>query len=204
MVDLVGLALDELYELAYAAMGASTAERERYVYHMRDLLSAGPSKFLEDMQTVRAWCDRILNMLQDIRRLHIEVSRRSDMVVLDLEFAIVQRQVEQDIPKLTAAGDRKVWARKECQTEELLSAKWNVLKQELGAHIKLLDGQLKHLMTAKQDMRAQLWAARLQMFVGEVDFDALRHEGKSLEEELLPPWKRSGGSFRGEGRSTKK
>lgn len=185
--------LDQLHENITNLIKDGYVEQNRYIYVMPEFLKVGIPQFNQDLSLTRRWADRLLSMLEDARRYYASVETELEPATKKrLEYAVVQYLSDPSttVPKKLDAGQRETWSRSHFGDLETEHDRWVGLKAGLKAFIDTTDKRFKHLLNAKNDLRSQLWAIRLHGIIGDLPHE-LHQEGKELEDESLPPYRRT-------------
>lgn len=165
------LTANELFSYVVLLIEGGYKELRDYTYIMEDLLTKGIHQFILDLQRARAWNNRVLGMLQEIRQISSHVSRvcqgKKRLFANAQGTWLRQAKAEGDIPKGLDASERKQLARLACQAYEEEIERWDRLKQEVKDYIDSLKDKQSDLAESKQDLRAQLWAIRIHGVLGE-------------------------------------
>lgn len=161
-------------------------EQARYCYIMPELLKSGLHQFTADLAMTRQWADRMLSILERARQFRPLVEEAVKAATRQLDYSIVRLLSDPgvNVPKRLDAGQRYCWAKAQFGDLEQERDDWERLHHELKAFIQTADDRFKHLLSAKNDLRSQLWAVRLHGLLGD-----LHQEGQSLEDELRPPYR---------------
>lgn len=150
-------------------------ELSTYDFVMEDLLTKGVSYYILDLNKARAWNNRVLGMLQEIRRLASVVTRIAVGKQRILEVAmgdwLTTTKREQLLPKGLDATERRCLARRACVEQEQDAETWDELVKAVDFYIKCLDDKQKDLAKVKEDLRTQLWAVRVHGVLGELARD---------------------------------
>lgn len=140
-------------------------EIPRYSYKMRDLHAVGLQSFSEDLQTTREWDTRILALMQDVRRLLPGAKRQMTATSRLYETVLLATLLESKnagtLPGGMSAAERRTWAAGFHDKEHSEMESCEMVYQELRALLSILEDAHKDLLTARQDIRAQLWAMKL-------------------------------------------
>lgn len=185
-IDPSRMSADDLYQYVYRLIEGGYAEISHYSYVMGDLLTQGVVQFQVDLARARAWNNRILGMLQEVRQVSSQVSRVTQGKArifnnAQMSWLTTQRK-SQALPKGMDAAERKALARLSCEQEEKETEKWDKLKLEIREYIACLKDKQSDFAEAKQDLRAQLWAVRVHGVLGE-----LANDGKTGDLKRDPP-----------------
>lgn len=141
------------------------SELPRYSYKMRDLHAVGLQSFSEDLQNTREWDTRVLALMQETRQLLPATKRNATHASRFYETVLLATLLESKnagtLPGGMSAAERRTWAAGFHDKENADLELWEMLYQELRALLSILEDAHKDLMTARQDIRAQLWAMKL-------------------------------------------
>lgn len=165
----------QLYEYVAKMLAEGYSELEKYSYSMRDHLTVGMSHFGEDLTLLRAWNNRVLGMLQQARQINAPVQRMSQGKRRLYECSVAEwtrnAKVAGELSGLDGS-ERKALARANCSSNEEDAERWEELKTALRSYIDSLEDKQKDLTTARNDLRAQLWAIRVHGVLGEFSKEA--------------------------------
>lgn len=179
---------ESLFQTADQFLRDGYTELAQYVYVLPELIKAGFTQFTRDLSMTREWADRVLSLMEQARRLRPLVEEASTTAKRKLDYAVVSLLADSKttVPKKLDAGQRYLWARAQFSDLERQAQDWARLHDEVRAFIDSSNDRFKHLLNAKNDLRSQLWAVRLHGLLGE-----LHQEGRTLEDELRPPFRPS-------------
>jgi len=194
---------DELFAYTQKFINDGFDELDDYYLVIdEDLLSTGISRFQLKARQAREWGNRILKLMQDARRLKSPVLSQTQGVsrLHDAHLAQwVQQNRQTDTCKGLDGNERKALARANWTEEACRVDQWTVISGELRDFIETCRLKHKDMVQARDDLKAQLWAVRIQAISGEgkakntylvkdpqLDGEDLNLGGKSNElDELL-------------------
>lgn len=140
-----------------------------------DFLTTGIHRFLVQLNKGRQWGSRVLNLMIDARRyrdraLHLARGKR---MLFEQKCILYIKDERKNMPSGLDGQERKALAQLENADYQEDWYLWETVANELRSMVEVLTQKHKDLLSAKQDLRAQLWAVKLQGMLGELGKEAL-------------------------------
>lgn len=148
-----------------------------------DFLTTGITRFLKTLNDARGWSSRVLGLLMEARRyrdqaIHLAKGKKTLFEYSCIEFTKNERQ---SMPAGLDGHERKALAALANRVRQEDWQAWENITNELRTLIEVLEDKHKDLLSSKQDLRAQLWAVKLQGFLGELVSEAAEGEASRWE-----------------------
>lgn len=128
-----------------------------------DLLSQGVGKFLEEIDKLREWGDRILAMKRQVSTWRSAVRPIAVSKVRYWERMVAEELVRMEAPKKLTAKERRCLAESKYQHLEDELRWWQELDKRLLDLSQDLTDKYKHLVDSKKDLRTNLMSLRMQL-----------------------------------------
>lgn len=135
-----------------------------------DFLTTGVTRFLQTLNITRGWSNRVLGILMDARRYRDRVNQlvRGKKALFEQSCIEYIRDNRPNMPAGLDGQERKSLAALMNKEKHEDWQEWEGYAGELRSLIDTLNSRHKDLLSAKQDLRAQLWAVKLQGILGEL------------------------------------
>lgn len=174
-LDPARLTPEQLFGHVNSIITKGYEELTMYNFVMEDLLTKGTQYYILDLNRARAWNNRVLGMLQEIRQVSATVSKiamgRERLLEVAIGDWLTTQKRESTLPKGLDANERMCLARRACSDQEEDKERWQALVLEVESYVKCLQDKQKDLANVKEDLRTQLWAVRVHGVLGEIAKD---------------------------------
>lgn len=174
-LDPSSMTADQLHVHMSLMIARGFSELTNYNFVPDDLMTSGVHNFIGEIKRARAWNNRVLGMLQEVRQLSAQISRIAKGKKRVFESAMStwlrEAKANNSLPKGVDATERKALARLACSDQEQEVEVWEELKQVVKDYVDCLKDKQDDLANVKQDLRSQLWAVRVHGVLGEFTKD---------------------------------